>query len=56
MKKPATASYQDFSALCGKSTSEKDRSSLSSSKKVTEAKEKLNKPFRMTAVTVCSIV
>ena len=56
MKKPATDSYQDFLALWGTSTSEKDRPSLSSSKKAKEAKEKPKKPFRMTAETVCSIV
>ena len=53
LKKSASNSYQDFSDIWGKNTSEKDRPSLASSKK---GKEKVKILFRISAETVCDIL
>ncbi len=52
IKKVASDSYEDFSDVYGKLTTEKDRPSLAKN----IHKEKPTKPFRMTAETVCDVV
>ena len=53
VKKTGSDRYEDFSDVYGKTTTEKDRPSLSQAKK---SKEKPKRPFRMTAETVCDVL
>ena len=56
IKKADSDSYEDFCDIFGKTTSEKDRPSLSQSRKKKSKENKPTKPFRMTCETVYGVL